>query len=410
MEFEYKEEYQYFTSACLNVTDACNLACKYCFVQQKPHFMSLDVAKKCVDFLANNIKKSNKDSGRLTFFGGEPTLMWDEIIVPIAKYVKEFYPDLIHLGITTNGTLLNKERIDFMYKYNIRPHLSCDGDEYVQNINRPCRDLNQKSFDLLKRNIPYLLYRFPYTTMRATIYQNTVDEVFNSYLFAISNNFKSFYITPNCREKWTDENIQKLNYQVQLIYSFILTSFIEEKKPINFSSINKIFTKILKRDLQFYHQEFNNISVKRSPYRCGLGTTSASFGYDGKIYGCQEQNSYDESLFYIGDIYNGIDKVKHTNLLKKYVCESIQYCEDKTECENCPMRFTCQDSCCPSLNLDLYNDIFCHSKIDCQWKKMLFYNALPIMHLLTANNNQIFKDYLNNDCNYLSFKKRKEEI
>ena len=31
--FIYKEEYKYLTNVCLNLTDACNLACRYCFVE-----------------------------------------------------------------------------------------------------------------------------------------------------------------------------------------------------------------------------------------------------------------------------------------------------------------------------------------------------------------------------------------
>lgn len=403
-EFEYKEHYQYFTNACLNVTDSCNLACRYCFVQQKPHFMSLEIAKKSVDFLVNNIKKSNQKYGTLTFFGGEPTLMWDEIIVPIVEYIEENYKDLLYLNMTTNGTLLDLDRIDYMYKHNIKPHLSCDGDEYVQTYNRPCRN-KENSFELVSKNIPYLLYRFPDTTMRATITQDTVEETFNSYLFAIANGFKSFFITPNCREKWSEENLEKLNKQVQLIYSYIFTSFVEDQKPIHFSSINKTFTQILERDLQYYHNEFNNTIIKRNPFRCGLGTVSAAFAYDGKIYGCQEQNSYGDGAFYIGDIFNGIDIERHSNLLKKYMKEEEQKCEDIKECDFCPLRYTCQDSCCPSVNYDIHKNVFTHSIVDCKWQQMLFYNALPIMNILVKNNNQTFKEYLENDCNYKNFYK-----
>jgi len=32
-QFIYKKEYKYLTSAMLNVTDDCNLECKYCFVE-----------------------------------------------------------------------------------------------------------------------------------------------------------------------------------------------------------------------------------------------------------------------------------------------------------------------------------------------------------------------------------------
>ena len=59
-EFEYKEEYGWLTNICLNVTDACNLACRYCFVEQHPHYMTLDVAKQAVHFILDNLEKKNK--------------------------------------------------------------------------------------------------------------------------------------------------------------------------------------------------------------------------------------------------------------------------------------------------------------------------------------------------------------
>ena len=49
MSYIYEEAYKYPTCICLNVTDSCNLACKYCFVQQKPHFMTIDLAKQTID-------------------------------------------------------------------------------------------------------------------------------------------------------------------------------------------------------------------------------------------------------------------------------------------------------------------------------------------------------------------------
>ena len=50
MSIEYKDWYPKVTSACFNLTDACNLQCRYCFVEQHPHFMTLDVAKKVQSF------------------------------------------------------------------------------------------------------------------------------------------------------------------------------------------------------------------------------------------------------------------------------------------------------------------------------------------------------------------------
>ena len=51
-EFEYKEEYGWLTNICLNVTDACNLACTYCYqINKGTRKMSFETAKKFVDYL-----------------------------------------------------------------------------------------------------------------------------------------------------------------------------------------------------------------------------------------------------------------------------------------------------------------------------------------------------------------------
>ena len=42
------------TSAMLVVTHACNLRCRYCFVQKEPKRMSLETAKDAARFLIDN--------------------------------------------------------------------------------------------------------------------------------------------------------------------------------------------------------------------------------------------------------------------------------------------------------------------------------------------------------------------
>jgi uncharacterized protein len=96
--------------------------------------MPLEVATAAVDYLYSNLQKKRKlvnDSslqGMINFFGGEPMLCYDTIIVPLVDYIEKTYPNDFKLGITTNGMLLNKERIDFLYDHNIIPLLSMDGD------------------------------------------------------------------------------------------------------------------------------------------------------------------------------------------------------------------------------------------------------------------------------------------
>lgn len=410
----YKEHYPFFSSVCLNLTDACNLECKYCFVKQCNHYMTYEIAEQSVDFLMNNVKQKEELTGikqdpSITYFGGEPTIMWDSIIVPLTKHIREKYGDTITLTMTTNGTLLDKERIDFMRKYDIYPHLSFDGPKEVQDKNRPMRN-GQSSYEAAASNISYLLQNFPNTTMRATIDQATVDGTFNSYVFAMEHGFRNFFTMPNGRETWSEENIQKLDEEVEKIFALMYLQFSEGHKPFtSFSRIDKTYEDILNRDLQFYHNRFNNVSIHREPFRCGLGTTSASISYDGRIYACQEQDSYGNSFFFIGDIWNGVDRKKHEALLDEYTKEAINECEKPELCKVCPLRQVCQTNGCPSSNYDTYEDFFINPEVACRWNQILFKHAINMMRCLVEENNLVFKDYLDNECHYKNYYRKEEK-
>lgn len=409
MGFEYKEEYQWLTNACLNVTDACNLECKYCFVEQHPHFMSYDVALKAVHFLLENLEKKNKkfstnEKAKITYFGGEPTLMWDEIIVPLTKYIRENnYP--INLTMTTNGTLLDEKRIKFLKDNEIYILLSIDGAPDTQNYNRPCRAKNENSFDLVVKNIPTLLEAFPNTTFRGTIYPDTVHKTFENYMFAQYMGFKSIFLIPDERHEWTQEQTKILKEELNKIYSYIDYCFtVEKRTPINFELINKSFYHILKHDINSLINKNEKEEISRRAVRCGMGTGMGSIGYDGNIYGCQEQTSLGQnSFFYIGNIESGIDKTLHTKLLSEYTKPHKQIGKDEERCKTCPMRSFCQDLCCPSSVYDIHGNFFTVSEIRCDWHSCLFSNSALLMKKLTEENNQIFKAYLQKNCHFDDF-------
>lgn len=403
MEFEYKEIYKYPTCVCLNITDSCNLACKYCFVQQKPHFMTIDLAKQAIDWLIDNLKykqllfndkKNNKVD--LNFFGGEPMLLYEEIIVPLVLYAEEKYPSLVHFGITTNGTLLNTERIDFFKKHNFSILLSIDGDKETQNFNRPQKNGNG-SFELIEKNIDYLLQNFPMTTFRATLYQPTIKYLYNNYLYAIEKGFRNIFICPNARENWTQEHIDELKNELHKIYLHRIACYLNNIEPIGCTLIDKSFCDVLEHDLQIYNNEFNNLLPNRNVTRCGIGTGSASIAFDGKIFGCQEQDSRDtNNYFYIGDIFNGIDANKHSKILNDYNKAQKLVCEDINLCNDCPIRSNCIEEMCPSVSYDRFKTFFIRPKIDCIFHQELLKNAILSMKILVdKEKNEKFKNYLN---------------
>ncbi len=382
--FEYKEEYKHPRSAMLNITDNCNLACRYCFVEQHPHNMSLQTAKDALQYLYNNVqylKENNlfqdddtKENIKynINFFGGEPLLLYKEIIKPLVEYTEKTFPNVFKFGVTTNVTLLDKEKVDFFKEHNFGILTSIDGAEETQCYNRPCRN-GDNSFKLIEKNIPYLLEQFPAVCFRSTGYAPTIHHLFNNYLYAESLGFRNYTIIMNERDEWTSEQKEILKNELRKIQFYRLQQLIKGIPPMNSELFNfneHIFPNLFADEC--------NIVKNDNILRCGLGTLSCAIGWDGKIYGCQQDVSLNnKNIFYIGDIYNGIDPEKHANLLSKYIQEIDNPIPEK--CLECRLKDTCYgnaSNCCPSTNNSLFNNTHQISDIRCFVHQELFKTGL----------------------------------
>ena len=74
--------------------------------------MSLNVAKDILDF----VKTGGGKSSGFTFFGGEPMLEFESIMVPLVEY-SEQSPIPTRFAMTTNGTLLDEDRLAWLAKH-----------------------------------------------------------------------------------------------------------------------------------------------------------------------------------------------------------------------------------------------------------------------------------------------------
>jgi uncharacterized protein len=119
------------TYAALNISHACNLKCRYCFADagtygDAPSFMSEEMAKQAIDFL---LQRSHEDYIGLSFFGGEPLLNFD-IVRSSVEYCKAEAAKMgkrCNFHVTTNGTLLTPDIIDFLAANDFTMIVSLDG-------------------------------------------------------------------------------------------------------------------------------------------------------------------------------------------------------------------------------------------------------------------------------------------
>lgn len=115
-----------------NPTERCNLNCSYCYIpdtiRKNGAHMSLGKIEKALQILKEYFKKNvNGKSSKeflpqIVFHGSEPMLCKDSIFSAIDKFKNDF-----RFGIQTNGTLIDKDDIDFITSRGIGVGLSLDG-------------------------------------------------------------------------------------------------------------------------------------------------------------------------------------------------------------------------------------------------------------------------------------------
>ena len=143
----------------LQLTQDCNLRCKYCIYSeehnsfQRSHSkknMSWDTIKIALKFLKDHSVDSHET--RIGFYGGEPLLEF-ELLQKTVSYSKEFFAGKeLAFNMTTNGTLLTDEIILFCEEHEFSMMISLDGPKEINDFNRVFED-GTGTFDTVAERI-----------------------------------------------------------------------------------------------------------------------------------------------------------------------------------------------------------------------------------------------------------------
>lgn len=125
------------------LTYRCNLNCIYCYQKFKTsQSMTLETAKSVVSREVQIARESNnKDGVRFDLFGGEPLLQFG-LIKDLCTWIWDTITDVkVDIFITTNGTLLDDEKKEWLKEHREKVNLimSVDGKDDVQECNRGCQ-------------------------------------------------------------------------------------------------------------------------------------------------------------------------------------------------------------------------------------------------------------------------------
>mgnify|MGYP005758875587 CR=1 FL=1 len=317
------------------VTNQCNLKCKYCYVEKDVKFMTLKIAEDAYNFVSNFIKKSieNNEKINISFHGGEPLLNFEVIKYLVEKHKSEKYNN-INFMMTTNGTLFSKEIFDYVTE-NIQISLSLDGKKEINDLNRIFKD-GTGSFDKLKETLQYLKNTNKFFRTRMTITKKTLKELADNYLYICNldlNTIPTFAV--NISDDWDREDID-----------------------IYYEQLDKLMQSLIKRNEE--ECKYLLYNIKEATFRkrgyCDGGETTLHINSNGDLYPCIM--SVNNSEFYIGNIYEGIDK----NILKKL--QDINKIENNKCCE-CTFKSNCANNCCKIINKVCTGDFYVPSAFSC---------------------------------------------
>lgn len=379
------------TTAIVLLTTGCNLRCEYCFEESlRPKNMTFDIAKDTLNFLIKNGENLRKNS-HFTFFGGEPMLTFDSVMVPLIEYNKTL-PKPATFSMTTNGTLLTKEKLNFLQENNIRFMLSFDGMESVQKKKRPMA-CGENSFNAVMKNWEDIKRSGLLSSVRGTITRDTIKYMFDNILFYENMGVENLHILPNLWEQWSREDVEIFSYQLEKYENYIIESFRNGRTPLVFWDYGKSFWRI---SAALLLEDSRRVLYSNSPQgRCGMGVRgSCSIAPDGDIFGCHHISPLNrDSSWYLGNIYDGIDEQRILNLIGKYDKNKI----GNEKCKDCPLDSICVGGC-TSTNEMVTGDPNIVPETYCLWERGITDSAYKVAKVLGEEENILFRSLFQRWC------------
>ena len=311
----------------LQVTQSCNMRCRYCIYdetanpRQRKHSnkrMSWDIAKCAIDFLWDHSVDSPKVN--VGFYGGEPLLEFSMIKKVVEYSEKRFYGKPLSFSITTNGTMLDDEKVRYMQRHNIGLLVSLDGPKEINDRNRVFKD-GRGTYDIVMENIERLRVVSPDYASKLQISmvidpENDFDCI-NS-IFLNDAEMKSLslisstidYDYDDKKDTVSSDYVWKSEYQRFL-------GILSYYGRISRDSVSPIVTNALTEAINNYSSMkdsymLNPVDAPSGP--CIPGQMRLFVNALGKLYPC-ERVSETSSAMCIGSLFDGFDLLNVDKLL-----------------------------------------------------------------------------------------------
>lgn len=317
---------------CINIAHDCNLRCQYCFAGQGGYgqwrmLMSFDVARRAVDFLIAH--SGPREHCELDFFGGEP-LMNGHVVQQTIDYVhkqEKKHGKKIKMSLTTNGLLLDKEKVKYLTDNHISLILSLDGRKEMHDRMRPGVH-GEGTYDEIVKNLQYCVAnrKGEEYYVRGTFTRYNMDFT-TDVIDMIDKGFPAVSMEPVVGEDTADYSIKEEDLpRVKAEYDRLAKLFIareEEGRPFFFFHFNM--------DL------WKGPCLPKRLRGCGAGHEYLAVVPNGDIYPCHQ--FVGREGYVIGNVYEGL---KNFKMMRDF---RMNHVFSKPECVDCWAKFFCSGGC-----------------------------------------------------------------
>ena len=372
--FDFKARKTVVKALCLHIAHDCNLACRYCFAEEGEYhgrraLMSFEVGKKALDFLiASSGSRRNLE---VDFFGGEPLMNW-QVVKDLVRYGREqekLHDKRFRFTLTTNGTLVNDEIMDFCNREMANVVMSMDGRREVNDRMRPFRGgKGVGSYDVI---VP----KFQEFARRRGELDYYVRGTFTHYNLDFSQDVLHY----------ADLGFTKLSMEPVVAPPEAPYAIREEDVPQICAEYDRLAQEMIRREKEgrgftFFHFMLD-LSGGPCVYKrlsgCGSGTEYLAVTPWGDLYPCHQFVGNEQ--FLLGNVDEGI--------VREDIVGEFKQCNvyAKPKCRDCFARFYCSGGCAAN-SWNFHGKITDAYDIGCELERKRIECAIMIKAALAADN------------------------
>lgn len=332
----------------LQITQKCNLQCKYCVYSGKyknrshtNKSMPLNIAIKAIDFFIEHSIGSPEIF--VSFYGGEPILELD-LIKECVSYIKiKSEGKRVNYSLTTNGTLLNRKAVEYFVENDFGILISLDGPKEIHNKERVYAFNGNGTFDTIIKNIENIKVFYPQylskvnfcTVLNPSCDIKCVDDFFVNY--ETIKNIKNIFTSLS--DRYTNEKFNYSNeFFVYMEYE-LFKVYLYKLHRISYKNVSKIALRLFQQ-LEKLNERLRPTMKLPDKFHqsgpCIPGVFKLFINVDGNFYPCERVSEL-SSVANIGNIYKGFDieKIKEILNIGKISSEQCTNCWNIRNCSIC---------------------------------------------------------------------------